>query len=161
MQTLLLLYHLRRMRLAYLPNLVADGEKGDAGDDEDCQYEVEGKRGQIFEEGGVVVKGEKRGTEPCGDDNDDDGTDGEQAQVVFAEEQDDVASMCAVNLAERHFLLTATALEGNGRVDTRYDAEDADDDEQETELAEEFKHTDGLEPLIVEVVNGRFIHISR
>ena len=40
---LLLLYHLRRMRLAHLPNLVTDGEKGDADDDKYCQHEVEDK----------------------------------------------------------------------------------------------------------------------
>ena len=52
---LLLFDNLRRMRLAHLPNLVADGEKGDADDDEYCQHEVEDKGWQVAEDANVGV----------------------------------------------------------------------------------------------------------
>ena len=51
----LLLHHLRGLNLAHLPNLVADGEKGDADDDEYCQHEVEDKGWQIVEDSYVGV----------------------------------------------------------------------------------------------------------
>ena len=43
---LFLLYHFCRIDAAYLPNLVADGEQGDAGDSEDGKDEIENEPGQ-------------------------------------------------------------------------------------------------------------------
>ena len=48
MGPLFFLHHLCRLNLAHLPNLVADGEKGDGYDNEDGEDEVEEEPGEVF-----------------------------------------------------------------------------------------------------------------
>ena len=127
----LLLHHLRGLNLAYFPYLVADGEKRDGYDDKDGEDEVEEEPGEVFAEAYVSIDYEYRCYDGTGNDNDNYGTDSEQAQVILAEEQDDIASVSAVNLSQGNLLLAAAALQRNGRIDTCYDAENTHDDENQ------------------------------
>ena len=96
------------MDVAYFPYLVADGEEGDGHDDKDGEEEVEGEPVEVV--GDAVIQG--KGVERCyychGHDDDDDGTDDEQAQVIPAEQTHDVPRVGTMNLAQGHFLLSAT-----------------------------------------------------
>ena len=147
--SLFFLHHLCWMDFAYLPYLVADGEEGNGDDNEDGEDEVEEEPGEVFAEEYVSINYLYRCYDGAGNDNNDYGADSEQAQVIFAEEQDDVSGVCTMNLSQGNLLLTATTFKGNGGIHTCHDAEDGDDDENQAELAHHFNHAHRLEPLLV------------
>ena len=73
----LLLHHLRGLNLAHLPNLVADGEKGNGDDSEDGEDEVEEEPWEVFAEAYVSIDYEYRCYDGAGNDNNDYGADSE------------------------------------------------------------------------------------
>ena len=75
----LFLHHLCRMDFAYLPYLVADGEEGDGYDDKDGEDEVEDEPGEVILDARIGIIDVYHGDDGAGNDNNDYGTDSEQA----------------------------------------------------------------------------------
>ena len=96
------------MDFAYLPYLVADGEEGDGYDDKDGEDEVEYEPGEVILDARVGIIDVYHGDDSAGNDAYNYGTDSEQAQVIPAEQTHDVPRVGTMNLAQCHFLLSAT-----------------------------------------------------
>ena len=96
------------MDFAYLPYLVADGEEGDGYDEEDGEEEVEEYHHPVLGLYAIQGKSSEYGDEGDGEYADNDAADEKQAQVIPAEQTHDVPRVGTMNLAQGHFLLSAT-----------------------------------------------------
>ena len=104
----LFLHHLCRMDFAHLPYLVADGEESDGYNKEDGEEEVEEYHHPVLALYAIQGKSSKYDDEGNGENADNDSTDEKQAQVIPAEQTHDVPRVGTMNLAQSHFLLSAT-----------------------------------------------------
>lgn len=73
------------MNLAYLPYLVADGEKRNGYDDKDGEDEIEYEPGEVILDARIGIIDVYHGDDSAGNDAYNYSTDSEQAQVILAE----------------------------------------------------------------------------